>query len=758
VRATNATFTSFFSPPASNTNPSFGGAPAADLLSPFALRPPSPAGGACAATLAPLPVGPRGALVSDERRRIAEVGALYVGSLAPPRPVYASALDALAAEWGVAAGAAPTLDALPALARALAGVLAGRAAPAALLEVATQLRVLVGGGQARAAVEAVVAARVVPLLVQLLAARDARVQLQAAWALANIAAGQGASARAVADAGGVAALALLLPPPRAACARAETAFAEGGDVFCVQSAPLPPSSGAASPEEARWRARCAACAPPPQAPPPAAAAAGDEGAEELWDTAAHALGNLARDSDAIRASVVAHALPRLLACVAPPRAPGLPLLRRAAWAVKGACGGKAVPLPLVRQVAPAAAALLDSEDAEVQEHAAGALALCTSADANAEAVVAAAAGALLRAVALLAAPAVKVCFSAQRFLGNVISGSEAPTQAAIDAGALPAIGSLLARAAAVAAAAGAPPPPEGEGGVWEDIHKEGLWAVSNAFAAQPLQVEAALAAGLLPHVVAALAHPAARVQAEAAFCVASLAGRGAAAAAALLGSGALERLPAVLMAHCANAALARALLRGFNALLHSLPEGGRRGAALAQILAAGLPAAVGSLLADDGGAASDQLGVEIGLFLSCFPDLPAGDRLASALVVQRLAPGAPLKARLASCTACWARASPCRCAPEAVAADRECPICQEAEMRGPWTALACGHLFHERCILRWAAHATRAARALARLPRDACAVCPLDRKCITCVVKLPQGGGGEEPGHLRVVDLPEEEE
>jgi hypothetical protein len=85
-------------------------------------------------------------------------------------------------------------------------------------------------------------------------------------------------------------------------------------------------------------------------------------------------------------------------------------------------------------------------------------------------------------------------------------------------------------------------------------------------------------------------------------------------------------------------------------------------------------------------------------------------------------------ARAASCLECWLSAPRRACAraagPPPCRAPHECAICQDVEGSeddsGRWLALrACGHLFHERCIMKW---------AVKQLRDEGVVQCPVDRR------------------------------
>ena len=81
----------------------------------------------------------------------------------------------------------------------------------------------------------------------------------------------------------------------------------------------------------------------------------------------------------------------------------------------------------------------------------------------------------------------------------------------------------------------------------------------------------------------------------------------------------------------------------------------------------------------------------------------------SACVALRVLPLAELEARLSSCFECWDATPRRSCSHSDRSALRECCVCRYDESTSnlgadpKWVALAdCGHIFHERCILKWA--------------------------------------------------------
>jgi hypothetical protein len=123
-------------------------------------------------------------------------------------------------------------------------------------------------------------------------------------------------------------------------------------------------------------------------------------------------------------------------------------------------------------------------------------------------------------------------------------------------------------------------------------------------------------------------------------------------------------------------------------------------------------------------------------------------------------PPAALAARLGACLPCFAAARAATCEHDEPAL---CCICYETVAAGAAESpvgLCCGHVFHRRCVVGWAAHETRGyRRALARSARalerfragDCAAHCPMDRRVCTTVA------WGGRPTEVRVETPPPEE-
>ena len=230
-------------------------------------------------------------------------------------------------------------------------------------------------------------------------------------------------------------------------------------------------------------------------------------------SAALAVGTLARASAECQATLIAQrVLPPLLARLEGGDAD----TERAAWAVRWLCRGCSDPAAL-RELraapAPLARVLLASEAAGVLTEACWALAyLCDGPDDQIQAVVDER-GVCAKCVELLAHPRLALQAAALACVSNIVSGSEAQTEAAIAVGALPALIRLVPAGGAVPA-----------------VQKEACFALANVGAGSAAQVGRLVASGALPPLLALL-EPAwtlanAEAQAEAAWAVANMASNG----------------------------------------------------------------------------------------------------------------------------------------------------------------------------------------------------------------------------------------
>ncbi|CAM9341292.1 unnamed protein product [Phaeothamnion confervicola] len=283
---------------------------------------------------------------------------------------------------------------------------------------------------------------------------------------------------------------------------------------------------------------------------------------DLREQSAWCLGNVAGDCTTLRDAVIAGgAADGLLANIAQPHS--MSLLSNTVWALSNLCRGKPQPpaeLNLVGRVAPALAAALRHDDEKVREavqvDSAWALSyLSDGDDSRIEAVVAA--GVVVPLVGLLWSDNNTVVTPALRALGNIVTGSDGPTQAVIEGGALPALAALTRHAR-------------------KNIRKEACWTISNIAAGTPRQasftekkagIDALCACeGLMAGVVDQLAAGEYEVQKEAAWVLSNACTGGAARhVAALVAAGAIPALCRMLT--LPDARLVMACLEGLEALL-----------------------------------------------------------------------------------------------------------------------------------------------------------------------------------------------
>jgi importin subunit alpha-1 len=457
---------------------------------------------------------------------------------------------------------------------------------------------------------------------------------------------------------------------------------------------------------------------------------------DVKNQAAWALGNVAGDGVALRDAVLAAgALPPLLAATT--LTSGLPSLANVTWTLSNLCRGKPAPsMDHTREMLPKLAQLITSDDKNVQQDAMWALSYLSDGD-SARLSAFLEVNALPRIVQLLSSPHTEVVTPALRTIGNIVTGDELQTQAVINEGALHGVRALMTN-------------------FRRNIRKEACWMVSNVCAGTPGQIQAVFDCNLFPALIHQLTNGEADVQREACWALSNATTGGTAQQIYdLVRLGAVAPLGGVLRSTVQDPKVQKVALEGLaNILSRSVPPG-NTGCYFSTLEQEEVPDKVLELTGSDNAMLSSAATAFMAKWFPDWLDADGVDGVVDALVIVR-ATGAPLAARLAACTTCWL-ASPraCACAEKR----HECPICQDPENEdgGPWTALSCGHLYHEKCIARWAAHASKGARAVAqatgRMPSHTAVQCPLDRKCITCVVRLPRAGGGERAEHLRVVDV-----
>jgi len=205
--------------------------------------------------------------------------------------------------------------------------------------------------------------------------------------------------------------------------------------------------------------------------------------QSLW-----CIGNVAGESPEYRDLLLGTpgCLEALLQNLAYPANVGL--LRNATWTLSNLCRGK--PSPAAAHIAamlPALAHLANNEDQAVLVDAAWGLSYLTDGEERAIEAVVATPGVVRRCVELMAhGQPLTVVTPALRIVGNLISGSDRQTQAAVDAGALRAVVPLLSHAK-------------------RNIRREACWAISNVAAGTRAQIDHMMTVpGLVQGVVSSL--------------------------------------------------------------------------------------------------------------------------------------------------------------------------------------------------------------------------------------------------------------
>ena len=163
----------------------------------------------------------------------------------------------------------------------------------------------------------------------------------------------------------------------------------------------------------------------------------------------------------------------------------------------------------MRAALPTLATLIQSDNTEILTDACWALS-CLSEGVNAKIqAVLETEGVLPQLLALLSNESARVATPALRCVGNIVSGDNTQTQAALDAGVLAALAPLLVHAKA-------------------SIRMEACWSISNITAGSKAQIQAVFDAGLVPKLAQMLKDEEFDVQKEVTWCISNIASGGSA--------------------------------------------------------------------------------------------------------------------------------------------------------------------------------------------------------------------------------------
>mmetsp|Transcript_66983 Transcript_66983/g.187211 ORF Transcript_66983/g.187211 Transcript_66983/m.187211 type:complete len:629 (+) Transcript_66983:115-2001(+) len=240
---------------------------------------------------------------------------------------------------------------------------------------------------------------------------------------------------------------------------------------------------------------------------PVMVAAVADGTEDVREQAVWALGNIAGDSAPFRDIVLqAGALAPMSQFAS--STTKLSCRRNATWAVSNLCRGRPhPPLEAVVPLIPVLAVLLQNTDDDILSDACWAVSYISDGeDDRIQAVVES--GMVGRLVELLSHQAEAVQKPALRAVGNVVTGNDALTQAAIDAGALPALQTLLGNTTVMS------------------LRKEVCWSVSNVAAGTEYQIQAVIDSGLMESMIAAATTDEPQVRSEALWTLSNGISRG----------------------------------------------------------------------------------------------------------------------------------------------------------------------------------------------------------------------------------------
>jgi len=220
------------------------------------------------------------------------------------------------------------------------------------------------------------------------------------------------------------------------------------------------------------------------------------------EQAVWALGNIAGDSSDCRDFVLSRrVLPLLLDLTRDDVK--VSLRRNVVWAISNLCRGKpAPPFETVQLAIPYLARLINSPDPLVVTDACWALSYLSDGD-NDKIKVLLQHGICHAVVRLLGHESPTVQTPALRVIGNIVTGDDFQTQAAIEAGALPALKRLL------------------DGNTKKSIKREVCWTLSNITAGTTVQIQAVIMSGLVESLVYHMVHSEFDISKEAAWAIAN---------------------------------------------------------------------------------------------------------------------------------------------------------------------------------------------------------------------------------------------
>ena len=223
---------------------------------------------------------------------------------------------------------------------------------------------------------------------------------------------------------------------------------------------------------------------------------------EVREQAVWALGNIAGDSPHFRDYVIqAGGVPGLLSVFRSDAK--ISMIRNATWSVSNLCRGKPQPkLEQIQHVLPMLAKLIMMEDVEVITDATWALSYISddTGPTNNKIQAVIDQGVLPRLVQCLNHHQTSVQVPALRCIGNIVTGDDSQTSAALSCNPLPYILGLMSHRK-------------------KGIKKEACWTVSNITAGNVEQIQRVIEANLIPPLVAMLREESFDIQKEAAWAI-----------------------------------------------------------------------------------------------------------------------------------------------------------------------------------------------------------------------------------------------